>query len=52
MHLINIKHKLEKEDEDILRGACVENYGEDNFWICCDFSEKNYFSWFNILSYK
>jgi hypothetical protein len=39
-NLINIKHQLEKEDENILCGACVEDYGEDNLWICCDFSEK------------
>ncbi|CAI9093764.1 OLC1v1029326C1 [Oldenlandia corymbosa var. corymbosa] len=37
---------LEEEDEDhgdTLCGACGENYGADEFWICCDICEK----WFH-----
>uniref|UniRef100_A0A7N0ZV87 PHD finger protein ALFIN-LIKE n=1 Tax=Kalanchoe fedtschenkoi TaxID=63787 RepID=A0A7N0ZV87_KALFE len=38
---------LEEEDEeehgDALCGACGENYGADEFWICCDICEK----WFH-----
>ncbi|KAL3500837.1 hypothetical protein ACH5RR_039930 [Cinchona calisaya] len=36
----------EQEDEDhgdTLCGACGENYGADEFWICCDICEK----WFH-----
>ncbi|KAL8101542.1 PHD finger protein ALFIN-LIKE 4-like [Apium graveolens] len=35
----------EEEDEhgDALCGACGENYGQDEFWICCDICEK----WFH-----
>ncbi|KAI4355489.1 hypothetical protein L6164_004257 [Bauhinia variegata] len=35
----------EDEDEhgDTLCGACGENYGNDEFWICCDVCEK----WFH-----
>ncbi|OWM76597.1 PHD finger protein ALFIN-LIKE 4-like [Punica granatum] len=37
----------EEEDEDehgeTLCGACGENYGTDEFWICCDICEK----WFH-----
>jgi hypothetical protein len=39
--------ELEEEDEDehgdTLCGACGENYGTDEFWICCDICEK----WFH-----
>ncbi|CDP13444.1 unnamed protein product [Coffea canephora] len=37
---------LDEEDEDhgdTLCGACGENYGADEFWICCDICEK----WFH-----
>ncbi|XP_028190437.1 PHD finger protein ALFIN-LIKE 4-like isoform X2 [Glycine soja] len=38
---------LEEEDNDehgdTLCGACSENYGTDEFWICCDICEK----WFH-----
>ncbi|KAL1829424.1 hypothetical protein DCAR_0208762 [Daucus carota subsp. sativus] len=37
---------LEEEDDehgDALCGACGENYGQDEFWICCDICEK----WFH-----
>ncbi|KAK7325094.1 hypothetical protein VNO77_29171 [Canavalia gladiata] len=38
---------LEEQDEDehgeTLCGACGENYGTDEFWICCDICEK----WFH-----
>lgn len=35
----------DEEDEhgDTLCGACGENYGTDEFWICCDICEK----WFH-----
>lgn len=35
----------EEEDEhgDTLCGACGENYGTDEFWICCDICER----WFH-----
>ncbi|CAN0877990.1 PHD finger protein ALFIN-LIKE 5 [Linum grandiflorum] len=35
----------EEEDEhgDTLCGACGDNYGADEFWICCDICEK----WFH-----
>ncbi|KAL8135178.1 hypothetical protein AgCh_010008 [Apium graveolens] len=43
----------EDEHGDALCGACGENYGQDEFWICCDICEK----WFhgkkqNILSHS
>lgn len=37
---------LDEEEEDhgdTLCGACGENYGADEFWICCDICEK----WFH-----
>ncbi|XP_020224764.1 PHD finger protein ALFIN-LIKE 4 [Cajanus cajan] len=38
---------LEEQDDDehgeTLCGACGENYGTDEFWICCDICEK----WFH-----
>ncbi|KAJ1424503.1 Zinc finger, PHD-type [Sesbania bispinosa] len=38
---------LEEQDEeehgDTLCGACGENYGTDEFWICCDICER----WFH-----
>ncbi|OIW11193.1 hypothetical protein TanjilG_28284 [Lupinus angustifolius] len=38
---------VDEEDEDehgeALCGACGENYGTDEFWICCDICEK----WFH-----
>ncbi|CAJ2663514.1 PHD finger protein ALFIN-LIKE 4-like isoform X1 [Trifolium pratense] len=41
------EEELEEEDEDehgdTLCGACGENYGTDEFWICCDICEK----WFH-----
>ncbi|OIW17118.1 hypothetical protein TanjilG_25405 [Lupinus angustifolius] len=33
----------EEEHEETLCGACGENYGTDEFWICCDICEK----WFH-----
>ncbi|XP_074372647.1 uncharacterized protein LOC141713228 isoform X2 [Apium graveolens] len=33
----------EDEHGDALCGACGENYGQDEFWICCDICEK----WFH-----
>ncbi|CAM8983193.1 unnamed protein product [Rhodiola kirilowii] len=33
----------EEEHGDALCGACGENYGADEFWICCDICEK----WFH-----
>ncbi|KAI4329136.1 hypothetical protein L6164_021432 [Bauhinia variegata] len=33
----------EDEHGDTLCGACGENYGNDEFWICCDVCEK----WFH-----
>ena len=39
--------ELEEQDNDehgdTLCGACGENYGTDEFWICCDICEK----WFH-----
>lgn len=39
--------ELDEQDEDehgdTLCGACGENYGTDEFWICCDICEK----WFH-----
>ncbi|KAK4781146.1 hypothetical protein SAY87_017252 [Trapa incisa] len=33
----------EEEHGETLCGACGENYGTDEFWICCDICEK----WFH-----
>ncbi|KAJ8455757.1 hypothetical protein OPV22_000028 [Ensete ventricosum] len=33
----------EEEHENTLCGACGDNYGDDEFWICCDMCEK----WFH-----
>uniref|UniRef100_A0A0A9EBY5 PHD finger protein ALFIN-LIKE n=1 Tax=Arundo donax TaxID=35708 RepID=A0A0A9EBY5_ARUDO len=32
-----------EDHESALCGACFQNYGQDEFWICCDLCEK----WFH-----
>ncbi|KAM3311455.1 hypothetical protein ACQJBY_031863 [Aegilops geniculata] len=34
-----------EEHEKALCGACNDNYGQDEFWICCDACE----TWFHDL---
>ncbi|KAL0308456.1 UNVERIFIED_CONTAM: PHD finger protein ALFIN-LIKE 5 [Sesamum radiatum] len=38
-----LEDEEEEEHGDTLCGACGENYGTDEFWICCDICER----WFH-----